>query len=389
MKRILFSRIMMVALIAMSLGLGCALPATTVAQTTTPPEVYKVGVTYSLSGAYAEYAASFARGLYVAMAEINEEGGINGVPISLYWEDTRADPAVGVGAMRKLVSVDKVPVVITTWTAVSMAEALVAEQTKTVLFANCNSPLFSQKNQWCFQEAANGIITGAETAKMAYSELGYRKAVAFYALTDVERMKGEQFKKTFESLGGQVVYYDSYNPTASDFKTQLTKMIATKPDVLGLFDNGTMAAAMIINQARELGLNVQIIGCAGLHSTQTIRQAWAKAGVGTLMMDLYFNSADPDPNVQKFVKRFQAMYPKVDPPWDNAGTYDNLKMVALAIKKYGYSSEGIRKGLTELRDFPGAMGKVYMKDRYVIARYAIYKAKSDGTCDILKVFVPE
>ena len=57
----------------------------------------------------------------------------------------------------------------------------------------------------------------------------------------------------FEKLGGKVVGEERYSSDATDFRTQLTKLIGLDPDGLLLAAQGELPGGTIIKQARELG----------------------------------------------------------------------------------------------------------------------------------------
>ena len=71
----------------------------------------KIGQVTILTGDYAWFGESESQGADLAAEEINAEGGINGRRLEIVREDDKMDPAQSVTAFNKLVSVDKVQVV--------------------------------------------------------------------------------------------------------------------------------------------------------------------------------------------------------------------------------------------------------------------------------------
>ena len=79
------------------------------------PATYKFGLAMPLSGSQALYGADQVKAAQWAVDAINAKGGINGKKLEMITLDTQADPQVGINAVNRLVSVEKVPVFITAW----------------------------------------------------------------------------------------------------------------------------------------------------------------------------------------------------------------------------------------------------------------------------------
>ena len=75
-------------------------------------EEYKVGASVALSGYLAVIDAPWKDGVALGTEALNEKGGLLGRNVSLAFEDMRAEPAEAVTVVRKLLSSDKVGVLI-------------------------------------------------------------------------------------------------------------------------------------------------------------------------------------------------------------------------------------------------------------------------------------
>ena len=91
----------------------------------------KVGAVFPMSGPNATYGDLFSSGANLAAEHINADGKLKG-KMSVLYEDSLDTPQRGVIGMNKLVSVDKVPYVLTGFTGVSKAVSTVGQRTKTV-----------------------------------------------------------------------------------------------------------------------------------------------------------------------------------------------------------------------------------------------------------------
>jgi len=74
-------------------------------------EPIKIGAAFALSGSIAVYGEGFKKCIDLAVEEINAKGGIKGRKIEIVYEDNKSNPKDCVTAVRKLITVDKVPVI--------------------------------------------------------------------------------------------------------------------------------------------------------------------------------------------------------------------------------------------------------------------------------------
>ena len=80
-------------------------------------ETIKIGVTQPLTGAFAASGNYVAQGAKIAEEEINQAGGVLGKKIQLIIEDNKSNPTEAVSTVEKLITKDKVPVLIGAWSS--------------------------------------------------------------------------------------------------------------------------------------------------------------------------------------------------------------------------------------------------------------------------------
>src|SRR5262245_65537085 len=94
------------------------------------PATYKFGLAMPLSGSQALYGADQVKAAQWAVDAINAKGGINGNKLEMITLGTQADPQVGINAVNRLVSVEKVPVFIKAWSGVVRAVAAIGRDNR-------------------------------------------------------------------------------------------------------------------------------------------------------------------------------------------------------------------------------------------------------------------
>ncbi|MBK7551229.1 MAG: ABC transporter substrate-binding protein [Syntrophaceae bacterium] len=99
-------------------------------------DTIKIGAAFALSGSIAVYGEGFKKCIDLAVEEINAKGGIKGKKIEIVYEDNKSNPKDCVTAVRKLITVDRVPVIFgPAGSSNFMATAPVAQENKVVLLS--------------------------------------------------------------------------------------------------------------------------------------------------------------------------------------------------------------------------------------------------------------
>lgn len=347
----------------------------------TPNEIV-IGWVGPLSGQYASYGRQVKAGTEIAVEEINAAGGINGKKLTVNYEDDQLDPKKGVSAFEKLVSIHKVPVVIqAAGSNVMLAQAPIAERRKVVLISpTCTSPEITDAGDYIFRIAPSDVYQGKVIAEIAYNELGARSAAVLFINNDYGVGLKDVFLRRFQELGGNIVLSDGFDPDSKDFRTLLGKAKEAEPGVVflsSLYQEG----ALILKQAKELGISTQFIGGDGCFAPELIERAGG-AAEGMLVINMHWNPQSSDPLVARFIEQFDEREGK-EPEVYAALGYDCLKVVADALRRASkvtgtgvkdalYLTDSLR-GLTGPTKFDrkGDVEKSYDKFRVKDRRFVI------------------
>lgn len=316
----------------------------------------KIGAILPLTGDGAKYGEEARNGIDLAVEEINAKGGVDGRKVRIIYEDDQGTSTAAVNAFNKLVTVDKVPVIIgPMYSSTTLAVAPIAERAKVVVLSpSASSPKVTQAGDYIFRNWPSDVYEGGEMAKFAHERLGLKRAAILTVNLDYGIGLTEVFSKEFTDLGGQVVVVEKYEQGATDFRTQLTKIQATNPD--GLYLPGYYTEiALILIQAKELGINVQFLSCVGFDNPKSLELA-GEAAEGVIFARPAYDPESKAEPVASFVQSFKSRYGLV-PGTYAAHAYDAMRIVAEAIRKGGYQSEGIKKALYAIRNFPGVTGE--------------------------------
>lgn len=339
-------------------------------------EQIKIGWIGPLSGQYASYGKMVKAGTDIALEEINASGGINGKELVILYEDDQLEPKNGVAAFNKLVSLNKVPVVIqAAGSNVMLAQAPIAERQKVVLISpTCTNPKITYAGDYVFRIAPSDTYQGKVIAELAYNDLNAKKAAVLYINNDYGVGLKDVFISNFKELGGVLTNSEGFAPGTNDFRTILGKIRDSKPDVVFL-SSLYQEAALILKQAKELGISIQFLGGDGCFSPELIARA-GNSAEGMIVINMHWNPDSNEPIVKKFISKFKEKE-KQDPEVYAALGYDCLRVVAHSIKKAEQEYSTIQKALSSVVDLSGVTGPtIFDKNGDVLKKFDIFVVKN-------------
>ncbi|MDQ2806666.1 MAG: branched-chain amino acid ABC transporter substrate-binding protein [Chloroflexota bacterium] len=210
-----------------------------------------------------------------------------------------------------------------------------------------------------FRVCTTDAIQGPVAADYAYDKLG-KKAV--YILDDTEVYgKGiaDQFEKEFKAKGGTVLGRDGVPKGTTDFSSIMSKVAATKPDVLfygGTQSNGIPLARKAMASA---GMKIPLMGGDGIVESGYTKAAGADAegDYGTVAAV----NANLLPEAKSFIDAYGAAY-KSDqwqgvPQAYSANGYEAANIIIAAMKTAGKKDrEAVRAAIAATKDFKGVLG---------------------------------
>jgi len=318
-------------------------------------ETIKIGAIVFQTGDAAEYGVWVKNGLEMAKDEINTNGGINGQQVELFYEDDNTNPKTAVTVFNKLMTTQNIPIVIAGVTSKSaMALAPNAEAKKVVLFSPCSStPDYTNSGDYIFRNWSSDNEEGRLMAEYAYNKLGYRNIGTLTMNSDYSLGLKKVFIKRFAELGGQISYEEEFSEGTTDFRTIVSKLSAKKLDALYLPSHAKEVGSFL-KQMKQTNQNFKILGCVTYESPELIKIA-GKIADGIIFTTPAFNPDSKDSSVYNFTINYEKRFHS-KPENFAAHSYDALKIIALAIQKGGYNSDGIKNALYNISNYPGVSG---------------------------------
>lgn len=295
----------------------------------------KVGVISSLSGPVSALGIPYEKGIRAAAAQMPQ---VAGHKVDLIVLDDASDPTTAGRNARKLVSEDKVDVLIgTSGVPGAMAIAAVARELHVPLISPTPVSLEGPENVWTVSVSQPfELMVAAVVKRMKASNV---KTVAFIGFSDaLGDLAYDSLVKSAGEMGIKVVANERYARSDSSVAGQILKILAKRPDAVFAGNSGTPGALPYLSLA-ERGYKGQIYGTHGLINADFVRVGGkAIEGLqvpsGPVLVADQLPANDP---IRKVSLEFRAAYQKVNgaPPVDafSAYTYDAYLLLADAAKR--------------------------------------------------------
>ena len=298
-----------------------------------------IGAIGPLSGAASTYGQSVKNGAQVFLDKVNANGGIDGKQVVLKFEDDEADPTKSINAYDKLVNQDGVKLLlgpVTSGAANAVGPNATADGVPMITPSGTETNLTTTGGEYVFRTCYIDATQGEVISKYASENLGAKTmAILYNKDSDYSIGIAEAAKAQFESNGGTVVEYISYNEGDKDFSAQLTNIKSSNPDVLVLPDYYSVVP-VIADQARKIGITSQLMGGDGWDSPELVKIG-GDAVEGAVFVN-HYSPDDSDPEVQEFVNSYKEKYGET-PDAFAALSYSTLQLFEEAITKAG-STDG-------------------------------------------------
>ncbi len=333
-------------------------------------DTVKIGLLAPLTGFAAADGLSVLNSVKLAVARVNEDGGVLGKKVELVYYDDRADGKEAVALARKLIQHDRVAGVVGgSYSTPSRAVAPIFQDEEIpFVAAYAVHPDITRAGNYCFRNGFLGTVEGKSAGYVAVDLLKSKHIALLTSDNDFGRTLAQGFRSFVETrgAGAKIVYAQTYPFSEKDFKPYLSKINEVNPDII--FASGYyFQTGPVVKQAWEMGMTVKILGEEGADSPKFLEIAGNAAAEG-FMLVTNLNRDDPRPIVQDFLKKYQSTY-KIQPDMVGASAYDAFMILCEGIKKAGSTNgPAIRKAIASTKDYNGLTGvlKGFTKEGEVV-----------------------
>ncbi len=304
---------------------------------------------------------TYPNGAELAVREINETGGLLGMPVELIGHiNKEATLEVSLHIAEKLIVEDEIIALIGPNRSSHAVEVGPIAQSYGIpmMTTTATNPNVTNAGNFVFMASFTDSFQGAVMAQFAIEDLDITTAALLTRQGDLYTEGiSEFFALNFSKLGGEIVVHESYEGDPSDFTAQLTNIAAAKPDAL--FTSGFVQdIALITQQARAIPLQ----NAAGEPTIFLGADSWdnellfgnENAGVEGSFFSGHFSPDTDEPMARAFVDTYKSIYEST-PTGGVAVSYDAVKLLFEAVERAdSFDPDKIRQQLAVTENYIGA-----------------------------------
>ncbi len=292
----------------------------------------RMGALVPLTGALAEFGQAFRRAGELAERQLAEAG----FPVEIRYADDETSAIPGVEAARTLVNVERVQVLIgaaASGVTLPVAETVAIPNGIPQISNASTSPLLTvlpadQGKDFLFRTTPSDALQGVVLGRLA-AEAGYRRAAVFWVNNPYGQGLLQEFRKSFEAAGGQVVAAVPHDERpAPTYVTELRQLMQAQPDVmLALSYPGQ--ATVYLKEFFEAGYgdNTDLLFCDGTKSVEIPAALGGKTLAGSYGTAPGTATGE---SLTRFEADYRAMYGQLPPLPYVSNMYDAIVVAALA-----------------------------------------------------------
>ena len=320
------------------------------------------------SGPIAHLGKDNENGARLAIEELNAAGVVIGgktVTLTLLAEDDASTPKQGIAVAQKLVDAKVSGVIghLNSGTTIPASRLYNTAGIPQVSPSATNPKYTRQGFNTAFRLIADDVQLGATLGRFVAKGLKGKAIAVIDDRTAYGISLAEEFTKTVESMGGNIIATEFTTDKATDFTTILTAIKGKKPDAI-FFGGMDTTAAPMLRQMKAIGINSKFIGGDGICSSDLTRLS------GDAIADNQVYCAEAGgveekyrTGMEAFKAKFKARFSsdvQVYAPY----TYDAVKVMVAAMVKAGSSDPVLYLPvLAATSDFVGVTGPISFDER--------------------------
>jgi branched-chain amino acid transport system substrate-binding protein len=315
-------------------------------------EPIKIGFSLELTGPFAVVGKSALLAFQIWAADINKNGGLLGRPVKLVYYDDQSNPSLVPGIYTKLIDIDKVDLLISSYGTNLVVPALPVVIQHNRLFFGLFA--LAANSKFHYPRYFSMLTFGPHPTKtfsagyfqLAMAQHPKPKTLAIVAAdAEFSHNAAEGARANAKAAGLNIVYDRSYPPSTVDYTPIVRAVQASNPDIVYVASYPPDTVG-ILRAVEEIGLKTDMLGGAfvGLPAA-AIKTQLGPAMNGIVNVELWEPVKTMEfPGIMDFLKTYQAKAPAagVDPlgyflpPF----AYAELQILGDAVKGSGSLDNG-------------------------------------------------
>lgn len=328
----------------------------------------KIGAVLPLSGSLGFMGQMEGDGMKLAVEDINSNGGINGAPLEIVFEDSQGKPDIAVTATQRIMNIEGIKIITSSFSSVTLALMPVVKKNGGILIGACMHPDFFKDSSSIFR-----FYIGVEDESKGFVDyLTSQKKIDFTPKIGVLYVEApnvvEQLEKYVEpglkQAGLELAVKEPYKLDDKEFRNKILKFRSADITHLLIIGYGFLYPN-IFNELKEQQLldKVQIVGGWGF-LYPNVKDSDLE-GVVVVGPSYVF---EKNKEIDSFYKRFESKF-GYKANFDAAMTYASIQLIAAAIQRSN-NPNNFTKSLDSLGKVDTLIGKTKV-DEYGATHFDI------------------
>jgi branched-chain amino acid transport system substrate-binding protein len=322
--------------------------------------VIRIGHVAPLSGGDAHLGKDNENGARLAADEINAAGGVKvggkTYRLEILGEDDKSDPREGTLVAQKLVDAGAVAVVGHLNSGSSIPASKIYKDADMAQISPSSTAVkyTDQGFKTTFRVVANDRQQGSAMANYATDVMKAKTVAIIDDRTAYGQGLADIVEEVVKTHGATVVAREYTDNKASDFNAILTKIRATKPDVI-VYGGMDDTAGPMAKQIHQLGIKTPLVSGDGACSPEFIKLAGD--GADQLTCTRAGEAVERLPRGEQFMTRYQAKFGspvQIYSPY----SYDAVYVIAEAIRRAGSVDRAAVAAAVAATDYDGLTGHI-------------------------------
>lgn len=362
------------------LTLAAAIVAATAIGTGNAAADIRIATAGPMTGDYAAFGMQMQRGAEAAVADINAAGGVLGEDLVLEIGDDACDPKQATAVANDFVSKGVLFVAghFCSGSSIPASDVYIEEGILQISPASTN-PVYTEGpaergNTTTFRTCGRDDQQGQFAGPWIAENYAGKNVAILHDKSTYGKGIADLTKEEMNKAGLQEAMYEAYTAGEQDYTALITKMKAANIDVIYLGGYHT-EGALIVRQAREQGLNAQLIGPDSLNTAEFVSIAGDSAeGV------MFSNAAEARnlPSAAAVVEKIRAE--GFEPEGYTLTTYAAVQAWAAAVNEAGTTDPETVAETLRSHDWDTVIGTIGFDEKGDLKQSAyVWYVFKDGT----------
>ncbi|MFK7827170.1 MAG: ABC transporter substrate-binding protein [Oligoflexales bacterium] len=315
-----------------------------------------IGTVFPHSGPQAPYGEEAFAGVEIALESLVKSDPDLAAHINLLKGDDQSTPQGARSAAQELIAKRASILIGSVTNPSSKTLAEISHEFKKPLIIPASSSLsIGPMSPYVFRSCAIDRWQGKLLGEFAIKELKMKKAaILLDPKVNYSHDIVENFKRTFNSLGGGIVHKELYLSAKPQFRRHITNIAKTNADFILFPSESAKEVAEVMLVLKKVGLHIPLLGGDRWGSPSLKKQA--KGALAGHYYAVPFTAEDPNPRTQAFVDSFKKKMRRY-PSALAAMTYDAFLLAANSFKRArtNRATELVRS-IKRTKDLPALLG---------------------------------